>query len=168
MPEKDTIFSSSTKYRGIFAFKDLYKFCYTWLMEETGLDFITENKYVEKLSGDEKDIEVEWNGEKKVTDYFKYKLKIEFIVNFLTEVEVIKEGVKIKTNKGQVQIKVKGDLVRDYEGKFEQGAFKKFLRAIYEKWVIPARIEQFEEKLAGKCEEFVAQAKAYLDLEGKR
>ena len=55
-----------------------------------------------------------------------------------------------------------------YEGKFEKGAFRKFLRSIYEKWVIPARIEQYEEKLIGDCDEYLAQAKAFLALEGKR
>ena len=42
------------------------------------------------------------------------------------------------------------------------------MRGVYEKWVIPSRIEQFEEKLISDCDEFLSQAKAYLDLEGKR
>ncbi len=67
-----------------------------------------------------------------------------------------------------METKVTGVLIRDYDGKFETGAFKKFLRSIYEKWVIKARIEQFEMKLIGDCDEFLSQAKAYLDLAGKR
>ena len=74
----------------------------------------------------------------------------------------------MKSNKGGVEIKIKGDLIRDYQGKFEINAFQKFLRSIYEKWVIPSRIEEYEGKLAGDCDEFLAQAKAYLDLEGKK
>ena len=74
---------------------------------------------------------------------------------------------KIETNKGSVEIKTKGTLVRDYKGKFEGNFFQKFVRSIYEKWVITSRIREFEEKLIGDCDEFLAQAKAYLDLEGK-
>ncbi len=167
MAEKDTIFSSKIKYDGIFSFKDFYKFCYDWVTEETSLD-ISEDKYVEKLSGDSKNIDVEWTGTRKVTDYFKFEVKIAFKIVGLTEVEIQEGGTKVKTNKGSVQIKTKGVLVRDYDGKFETKAFQKFLRSIYEKWVIASRINEFENKIAGDCDEFLNQAKAYLDLEGKK
>jgi len=86
----------------------------------------------------------------------------------LQEVEITEAGKKIKTNKGVIELKVKGELVRDYDGKFEKTAFNKFLRSIYEKWVIKSRIDQYEDKLIGDCDEFLAQAKAFLDLEGKK
>jgi hypothetical protein len=167
MAEKDTIFSSKIKYDGIFSFQDLYKFCYDWLTEETGLD-MSESKYVEKLNGNSKNIDVEWAGASKVTDYFSFEVKVGFKINGLTNVEINQGNAKIKTNKGSVEIKVKGVLIKDYQGKFETTAFKKFLRSIYEKWVIPSRIEEFEGKLVGDCDEFLSQTKAYLDLEGKK
>ena len=34
--------------------------------------------------------------------------------------------------------------------------------------VISERIEQMQGKVAGDCDEFLSQAKAYLDLEGKK
>ena len=167
MAEKDKIFSSKMKYEGIVSFKDFYRFCYDWLTEETEL-LIKETKYIEKFKGDSKDIDIEWVGERKVTDYFKFSVKINFRILGLKDVETTKEGVKIKTNQGSVEIKVAGTLVRDYDGKFETTAHKKFIRSVYEKWVIPSRIEQFEEKLISDCDEYLSQAKAYLDLEGKR
>jgi len=167
MAEKDEVFSSKVKYGGIFPFSDFYKFCYDWLTEETGLD-VSEGKYAEKLSGDSKKIDIEWVGTRKITDYFKAEFKIKFAILGLTETEITEAGKKIKTNKGSVEIGVKGILVKDYEGKFELTAFKKFLRGIYEKWVIKSRVEQFEEKIIGDADEFLSQAKAYLDLEGKK
>jgi len=168
MPEKETVFSSKMKYVGIFSFKDFYKFCYDWLIDETKLTFVKEEKYSEKITAKGKDIDVEWKGEKKVTDYFKFQIEVKFRVIGLTDVEATQQRIKIKTNQGMVEIKVKGILIRDYEGKFETTAFKKFLRSIYEKWVIPSRVVQFEEKLISDSDEFLSQAKAYLDLEGKR
>ena len=167
MAEKDTIFSSSIKSSGIFSFQDFYNFCYDWLTEESGLS-ISENKYAEKLSGDSKNIDIEWVGTKVVTDYFRFEIKVKFNVGGLTQVEINKNGAKIKTNKGSIKVQVQGVLVKDSHGKFESSAFLKFIRDIYEKWVINSRIEQFEEKLIGDCEEFLSQTKAYLDLEGKR
>ncbi len=167
MSEKDKLFSSKVKYDGIFPFKDFYKFCYEWLTNETGL-LISEDKYKEKLTGDAKKIEIKWTGTREMTDYFKFEAEITFNILGLTNVEVMQDGKKIKTNKGSVEVSVKGNLVRDYKSKFEKTAFQKFLRAIYEKTVIHARIEQFQEKIIEECDEFLAQAKAYLDLEGKR
>jgi len=167
MPEKETIFSSKVKYSGIFSFKDFYKFCYDWLKEETGLDVI-ENKYAEKIEGVTKKIEVEWSGNKKITDYFKFEAGISIKAEGLKEVEITEGGAKIKTNQGSIEVGIKGVLVRDYEGKFETTAFKKFLRGVYEKWVIAERISQYKTKISEDCDKFLNQAKAYLDLEGKK
>ncbi len=167
MAEKETIFSSKIKYDGILSFTDFYKFCYNWLTEETGL-IVAEEKYAEKLSGESKNIDVVWAGKRKLTDYFQFEAKITFKVLALTQIEINKDGKKIKTNKGNVEVGIKGVLVRDWQGKFEKDAFRKFLRSIYEKWIIQSRVEQFEGKIVGDCDEFLSQAKAWLDLEGKR
>ena len=119
------------------------------------------------MEGDGKNVDIQWTGIKKVTDYFKFEVKVVFRIIALTNVEISQNNAKVKTNKGSVEVSVKGTLIRDWQGKFETKALKKFLRSIYEKWVIPSRIEQFEEKLIGDCDEFLSQSKAYLDLEGK-
>jgi hypothetical protein len=167
MAEKDKIFSSKIKYNGIVDFAAFYKFCYDWLKEETGLS-VSENKYSEKLSGDSKSIAVDWTGTREMSDYFKFEAKISFNVSGLTTVEITQDGKKIKTNKGSIEIGINGTLLRDYKGKFEKTGFEKFLRGIYERMVIPERIEQMQGKIVGDCDEFLSQAKAYLDLEGKK
>jgi hypothetical protein len=167
MAEKDKLFSSKIKYSGIVSFADFYKFCYDWLKDEAGFD-LSEDKYAEKLSADSKNIDVDWSGSKKLTDYFKMEIKVSFKVSGLTNVEITQDGKKIKTNKGGIEIGIRGTLVRDYQGKFEKTAFQKFLRGIYEKMVIPSRIAEFEGKIMSDCDEFLSQAKSYLDLEGKR
>jgi len=168
MSEKETVFSSKIKSTGIFSFKDFYKFCYDWLKDETGMPFVREDKYTEKIEGTEKKIEVEWTGEKKITDYFRFDIKIKMKAEKLKEVEITQGGAKIKTNQGAVEVEIKGIIVRDYEGKFEMSAFKKFLRGVYEKWVVPAMVEEHKTKIAEDCDKFLNQAKAWLDLEGKK
>ncbi|GAI90936.1 unnamed protein product, partial [marine sediment metagenome] len=138
-----------------------------WLKEETDLD-VAETKYSEKLVGDLKEMDIKWTGTRKVTDYFKFEVKVEFEIRKLKQVEITQNGKKIKTNEGSVKVTTKGTLIRDYQGKFEKDALRKFTRSIYDKWVIPSRIEQFEGKLIIKCDEFLNQAKAYLDIEGKK
>jgi len=164
--EQEIIYSSKVKYNGIVDFKEFYQFCYDWLKEETGLD-IVEGKYNEKIVGDAKELDIKWEGTKRLTDYFKMKFKVDFLVLRLKEIEIEQEGKKIKTNKGEVKLIVKGILMRDYQGKFDKSAWNKFTRGIYEKWVIPSRVDQFEDQVASKVDEFLGQAKAWLDMEGK-
>ncbi|MDZ4226649.1 MAG: hypothetical protein U1B79_00905 [Candidatus Pacearchaeota archaeon] len=167
MPEKETIFSSKIKYTGVFSFKDFYKFCYDWVKDETGLG-LGEDKYTEKIEGTTKKIEVEWSGNKPLTDYFRFDAKVKIKTDNLKEVEINQGGAKVKTNQGSVEVEMKSDLVRDYAGKFETTAFKKFLRGIYEKWVISSAIGEYQGKIAGASDVFLSQAKAYLDLEGRK
>lgn len=167
MAEKEEIFATKIKYVGVCSFKDFYKFCYDWLSEEVGVD-LGEKKYKETIIGNAKNIEIQWEGSKKITDYFKYIIKVEFMILGLQEVEVQKGNVKVKSNKGSMKVSIKGILVRDYNGDFSGSGFRKFLRESYDKWVIPSRIDQMEDKLASKCDEFGSQIKAYFDLEGKK
>ena len=165
--EKDTIFSSKVKYTGVFPFSDFYKFSYAWLTEEMGLG-VVEDKYIEKIKGTSKDIEISWKGSKEVSDYFKYEVGVSIKISGMTDVEVVQDKIKTKMNKAGVEVKISSSLVKDYKGKFEKTAFQKFLRGIYEKWVISSKIGEYADKLVGASDEFLSQVKAYLDLEGKR
>ena len=168
MGEEETIFSSKIKYDGLFPFKDFYKFCYDWLLEETGIDAVVEEKYSEKLKGEAKDIDVEWSGTKDISDYFRFKIKVKYVIRNMSQVKVKKDGADVDTNKGNVEMGVKGILVKDYKSKFDLTAFKKFLRATYEKYVIPSTVSEIKGKIFNSSDEFIGQAKAYLDLEGRK
>lgn len=168
MVEEETVFSSNVSYNGIFSLKDFYAFCYNWLRDETGITTFSEDKYSEKLAGDAKNIDIEWTGTKDMTDYFRFKIKITFTIKNLTQVKIKKDGVEIETNKGSVGTKVKGLVVKDYQNKFEMTAFKKTLRGFYEKHIIQSTIKEFKGKIAADCDEFLSQAKSFLDLEGRK
>jgi len=168
MVEKEELFKSRVKYNGVFSFNDFYNFCYSWFADEEGY-LLIEEKYVEKMSGDSKLVEIEWVASKKITDYFKFQIKVKFRITGMTKVDITdSKGNKIATNKGAVDMAVKGLLLRDYEGKFESTATRKFIRGVYEKWVITARVDEMQTKLIKTCDDYITQAKAFLDLEGKK
>ena len=166
MPTKNQIFASQIKYDGILDFGEFYKFCYDYLTSELGFDVI-EDMYKEKVKADEKELNIKWNGTKRIDDYFKYNIKIEFRVFQLKKIEIEQSGKKKKTNKGLVELKLKGIIESDYRGQYETKPFLRFIRNVYEKWIIPSKIEVKEGTLIGSCDEFLGQAKAFLDLEGK-
>ncbi len=166
MSEKDTIFSGKIKQAGLFNFKDFYSFVYEWL-EEDGY-FVVEKQYSEKIAGDSKDIEIRWEARKKVSDYFRFTIKIDWRILGMKSVEAQKGDKKIKTNTGILEIKFTGVLERDHEGQWETNAFMKFLRGVYDRYIIRSRIEDYEGKLYDETQEIVDQCKAFLVLETKK
>ena len=165
MAEKDTIFKGKIKHSGIFNYSDLYLFCYTWLIDEDYL--VTEKSYSEKVSPGGKVVEIRWEARKKISDYFRFIIKTNWRIIGMTDVEVQKEGKKIKMNKGTLEITFSAILEKDYEHRWENRPFIKFLRGVYDRYIIRGRIDQHEEKIFKEVDEFIAQVKAFLALEGK-
>jgi len=167
MVELDQLFKSKVKHNGIFNFKETYRVLYEWLIDQ-GYD-LNEKQYKEVISaGNAKEIEIEWDAVRKVSDYFRFEIKVNWHIIGMTSVEVEIDGVKEKMNKGQFEIEAKCILQKDYEDRWTMNPFYKFLRGLYDRYVIPARIEQYEGKLIGENDEFLAQCKAFLALTGKR
>ncbi len=166
MAEKDTIFSGKIKQKGIFNFKDFYAFAYDWLVGQ-GYN-VTEKVYSEEVTGDSKKIEIKWEAKRKISDYFRFVIKIDWMIIELKNIEIQREGKKIKTNSGQPELKINGILEKDYENKWEDAAFWKFLRGIYDRYIIKSRIDDYEDKIKDEVEEFIAQCKSYLVVEGKK
>ena len=167
MAEKDNLLKTKIKHKGIFDFKETYNLVYDWLVNE-GYD-INEKTYKENIGpGGAKEIEIEWDCHRKISDYFKFLIKIEYHIIGMTDVEVEIDGKKEKMNKGQFEFTIKGILVKDHESRWENSPFFKFLRTLYDRYLIPSRIENYEGKLIGEVDEVVAQVKAFLNLQGKR
>lgn len=165
MAEKDTIYKGKVKQTGVFNFKELYSFVYDYLIED-GYD-LTEKTYSEKVTGDSKMIEIKWEANKKVSDYFKFQIKLDWQIIGMKEVDVDREGKKVKTNSGSIEIKFSGVLIKDYENRWEDNPVYKFLRGVYDRYIIRNRIEQFEQKLIGEIIDTLNQCKSFLVVEGR-
>ncbi|MBM3247013.1 hypothetical protein FJZ17_00515 [Candidatus Pacearchaeota archaeon] len=167
MAERDNILGAKVKHNGVFDFKETYRILYEWLVSQ-GYD-MNEKTYKEVIgAGGAKELEIEWEAIRKVSDYFRFLLKVDWKIIGMTSVEVEIDGVKQKMNKGQFEIGVKAILIKDYENRWENRPIWKFLRGLYDKYVIKERQDQYEGKLIGEMDEFLAQCKAYLALTGRR
>lgn len=167
MVEKDVLITSKVKHNGIFDFKECYRILYEWLLDQN-YD-INEKNYKEVIgAGGAKEIEVEWEAERKVSDYFKFYLKVNWHMIGMTNVEVEIDGSKQKMNKGQFEITVKSVLLKDYEDRWSNRPLFKFLRTFYDKYLIRERTIQYEGKLIVEMTEFVDQCKSFLALTGRK
>ncbi len=164
MVKKSNVFSGKIKDKAVFNFAELYRFCYTWLVDE---DYeVQEDTYSEKVNPNGKEVEIQWTAKKKISDYFRNELKFVWRIIGLKDVEVQKNGEKLSMNKGALEIKVSATLEMDYESKWEDRPFFKFLRKVYNRYIIKGRIEQYEEKIFSDADEILAQIKSFLSLEG--
>lgn len=166
MAELTLVYEGKVAHSGIFDFKEVYKFLYDWL---TSYEYVViEKKYSEKIRPEGKEIDIEWLCLRKISDYFRNRIKITFKIVKLVSVEVMREGIKVKRDKGDFEVKFSAFLERDYEHKWEANPITKFLRGIYDKYIIKGTIDMYEDRLGSEIDEMIAQAKAYLALEGKR
>jgi hypothetical protein len=166
MSELSPVYEGKVVHAGVFDFKTFYNYLYDWLVNYQYI--VIEKKYSEKIKAEGKDVDIEWLCLRKISDYFRFRIKIKMRVIGMASAELVKDGMKLKRDKGEIEISIGSFLERDYENKWEMNAVNKFLRGLYDKYIIKTRVEDYEGALGGEVQEFIAQVKAFLVLEGKR
>ena len=156
-------FKGKIKQKGIFTFKKFYIFAYEYLKYEGYT--VHEKRYLEEIEKQGKKIEITWIAEKNLSDYFKFVIQIDWLILRMNDIEVMKEGQKVKMQKGEPELKIKGLLYKDYDNKWETPFFKN-MRHIYDDHIIWKRIDSYKDKLLDETEEFIRQCKSYLTIEG--
>jgi len=167
MAEKDILLKEKLDHTGIFDFAAFYGFAHIWWKDHL-YDGVVEEKYSEKVSGSTKDIFIEWKATKRLSDYFKIEQAIKFVISNLTDVEVEIEGKRKKMNKGKIAVEIQGRIIRDPDSKWDRTPLMRFLREVYNKYVIPGRVESIEIKIITDTKSWKDDLKAYLELTGKR
>jgi hypothetical protein len=166
MTELSPVYEGKVTHDGLFDFKGTYQFLYDWFSHYNYI--VVEQRYSEKATPEGKELEIKWLCLRKISDYFRFQINLTIRTSRLNPVEVVIDGVKTKKDKGYIELKFGSYLERDYESKWESNPISKFFRGLYDKYIIKTRIEAYEDQLAVEVEEMIAQAKSFLDLEGRR
>lgn len=166
MAEKELVLKEKLEHSGLMDFPGLYSFLHSWLKDE-GYG-VTEERYAEKVSGAARDLLIEWKAGKMLSDYFKMEHKIKFEAQGLTEVEVEIDGKRKKMNKGKLVFELTGGLIKDPDSKWEATPANRFMRDVYNKYVIPARVEAMRDKVRADIRNLKEMTKEFLDLYAKR
>jgi len=162
MSSESTKLKTKIKKKGYFNYRDLYAYAYSWL-KDRGYS-VKENEYTEKIDGASKEIQLDWKAGKDVTDFFKNSIAVRWHILQMTDAEIERDGKKEKTNKGELKLDINAGLILDKDDKWEDRPSMKFLRGIYEKYVIRTTVEDYEDRLKDDAVEFVNDLKAYLEL----
>ena len=164
MPQRDIILPSiKVKEKSIFSLDELYKMLYRWF-ENHGYTFQEQEYRDEDMGGGKKHIEIKWYAEKKIDDYFKFIIEINFLVVGLEEIEIEREGLKVGTNKGEIEMRIKAYILKDYDARWEKHPISRFLREVYDTKIIRSRISSYENEIYEETYKMIDEIKAFLNL----
>lgn len=162
MSVSSNIAKQTIKKKGYWNYSELYGFCFSWL-KDNGYG-VKESEYVEKLSDFGKEIQLKWEGGRRVTDYFKFVIKVEWHILGMTDAVIERDGKQEKTNKGEIKLSISADLVKDYEDNWDKKPMVKFMRGIYDKYIIRTTIDNYGDVLKDDFKEYISQVKSFLEL----
>ncbi|MAG20261.1 hypothetical protein CL618_02410 [archaeon] len=164
MPEKDYVIVPWMKIKqsSTFSLDELYKMMYYWFERH---DYVfKEKEYAEQRTQGSKLYEIRWYAERKVTDYIKFVIEVGLFFSGIKDVEVEKDGGKMKTQGGTVEMRFSAHLRKDYEGNWESSPVLKMIRGMYDKYIIGSRIEGYEDDLYEETYDLMNEVKAFLNM----
>lgn len=163
MAERDIIVDKMrVTYEGLFSVTELYKMMDEWF-EEKNYDK-KELKNVENVTPEGKYIELLVEPWKKVTDYAKNVIRIRMIMTDIKDVEVEKDGVKVKLNQGKIQIVFDAYLETDYENRWEQKPTFFLIRTLFDKYFFKPFTKGFHTGVKADLNHLVTKIKSFLNL----
>ena len=168
------------KYSDIFSLRNLYIMLHEMLLEENwvGADgesdhsdietFYSENVYQKGIHRGGKELWFWWRAfksfEGKYSGYLRNRLDIDAHVVYLQNVEVVHQGKKMTAQQGEIEMFFRARIESDYEGKWENHKFLKYMKPLYEKRVLHTEIEKREKELWRDAYRIQSKIKQFLQL----
>lgn len=155
------------KFRGLFDMPGLMKTMRNWI-EYQGFEFHelgVKHKVPSPMGAEQ---EFKWWGWRKVNDYIKYHIYVEFHFWDVLEVDVIKEGKKQKTTSAGFRIDLHGTTEVDWQNRFAGSKFLQALGDFYLKYIVGKPLDMYwTDQLYYHIYKLHAVVKQYLDMEAK-
>lgn len=108
------------RYKGLFDWEGLYRLVWQWFKKK---EFRThEKRYKDKTQtalGNEIQVNV-W-GEKEVSEYYMYQVKIYYHMWESKEVPVIIDGKQVKRMRGRMHIELNAEVITDWQKRYKSG-----------------------------------------------
>ena len=162
MPLRDIVVPAvKLKQRSVFNLTELYQMMWRWF-ELYGYD-MQELEYRDSLEGGSKHLEIKWKATKEIDDYIQFVIITNFLILGMENIEVEQEGVKVKLNKGEVEMNFSAFLNKDKDDKWV-GGYNRILRDVYDKYVSRNRVETLEGEIYEEVYKLIDEVKAFLNL----
>ncbi len=172
MPKVVTIPYMEITYKEIFSMKFLYTVIHEWLMLNNYADAMGEpmHQFIEVMYFerrlDVRELRIWWRAYKQPVagSYYRYRLRIDYRIINMVNVEVVRNGRKMKVQDGEVTIEIHPTLELDYESRWEKHPILKWVEEIYRTRLIYKRIEEHKRELYKEAYRLHGFIKKYLEL----
>lgn len=162
-PSINVFRGAKIKLTSFFDLNELYVHLHGWLTYDYKYD-VEEKKYDEKTRGGGKDYIINWVAERKIDEYTKFRILVNWVLRRIKDVSVEKGGDKVKLQQGKIELTVETQLLTDYDNKWEDRPFYRFLRGFYEKYIYKDTIDRLNTQLWEEGWAFYNEAKSFLNL----
>ena len=173
-----TVRTFSINYKHVFSLEYLYRRIHEWLAEEGYCDLVgsgdnsdrwIEKLYLERISANgAKQIWIWWRMDKKHPNpFFKFYMNVDFHAVNLMDHEIVVEGTKVKTNKGEVEVFITAKMELDPQGGWEKNFVlrNRYLQEFFLNRIYKDRIEQVENEMVKETARLLGAVKQHLQLE---
>jgi hypothetical protein len=163
MPEKKIVIDGlELSYEGLFDLNDLLKAIDKYARERGYAKREKRRQEIVRPGG--KEFSMELRPTKIKTEYYALMIKIRINITNLQEVEVLKNKVKTKLNKGNVSMVFDAWALTDFRRRWEQKPLYYFLRTLVDKFIYKFYSDKFHGELIEDCHFLHTNIKAYLNL----
>lgn len=149
---KDVEFS----YEGVLDFKDFLSMLKSFFKRHK-YD-VEEKTYVVSTKNGLKNTKMKWSAERMLDDYNKAYIKLKIGLSDYKEAYV--ESTKVVDGKLRVEFEV--DIERDYNEQWKGSPAKKFVRALYEKYVSSGKQKKVDDSVRDVVDSLLKEMKQYL------
>ncbi|MBD3354919.1 hypothetical protein GF361_02960 [Candidatus Woesearchaeota archaeon] len=124
----------------------------------------SEKRRHETIKPESKQFSMELRPAKVKTEYYSLMLKIRINITNLKEVEVKKDKVKTKLNKGDITMLFDAWAVTDYRNRWENKPLYYFLMTVVDKFIYKFHSDKFHGELIEDTQYIYQNIKAHLNL----
>lgn len=152
------------QYEGLFIIQDLYKVIDEYF-EEKGYDK-REIKNAEIVRDDGvRFLELIFEPWKKLTDYAKSVIKVQVMMENIREVEIKRNGLKIRAHQGKVLCVIDAYIETDYEGIWERNTTRAVIRVLYDRFFLKHYTKQYNAEVIDDYKMLVYHIKTLLNMQ---
>ena len=160
------------EHEDVFHLKNLYKLVHEWLVDEgfqaaDAPDDKIETLYLDrsKATGD-KEHHIWWRCIQipRGNSYYRYFLKVDWQTLYMKKIEIMHEGQKFSTNKGDVILRVEAWLQLDYQDKWKENPILRFFDTWFRRRFYLENVKKYKHDLYLTAYRLHQTIKQYLEL----
>ncbi len=144
-------------YEGVFDFNELLSLIKDFL-KSYNYD-ITEKRFTTKRKDNLKTINIRWSIDKKLDDY--NKAVVDFRINLTDFKEMYVDDKKVV--EGNLQVIALGIMARDYGEQWKTAPSKRFIRAVYDKYVAKPKLKKIDDSFINMVKDLMKEIKNYFN-----